>query len=78
MDPPKLGSFDRSLLKSEGRKFLAKSAHPPCCGSPSKLQRHFVQVLAIKKQIANGGMKIHLAEGIGSFFVCRRRRRIRK
>jgi hypothetical protein len=34
---PKLGSFDRSTLKSEARRFLEKSAHPPCCESPLKL-----------------------------------------
>ncbi len=32
--------------------FLEKSAGPACCESPLKLQRHLVQLLAIRKQIA--------------------------
>jgi hypothetical protein len=51
---PKLGSFDRSSLKCAARRFFEKSARPPSCESPLKLQRHLVQMLAIWKQIANG------------------------
>ncbi len=40
---PKLGSIDRSSLKREARRFLEKSAHPPSCESPLKLQRPLVQ-----------------------------------
>ncbi len=53
MGPAKLGSFDRSSLKSEARRFWEKSARPPCWESPLKLQRHLVRLLAFWKQIAN-------------------------
>jgi hypothetical protein len=47
---PKLGSFDRSKLKSEARRFLENSTRPPCCERPLKS----VRLLAIWKQIADG------------------------
>ncbi len=35
----KLGSFDRSSLKSEGRKFSKKLVRPPSCERALKIQR---------------------------------------
>ncbi len=49
----KLGSFENSLLKREARGFLEKSARPPFCESPLKLQHHLVKLLAIGILIAN-------------------------
>ncbi len=42
---PKLGSFDRSSLKSEAQRILEKSTRPPCCESLSKLRRHLLRLL---------------------------------
>ncbi len=53
MDRPKLGSFERHLLKREVRRILEKSAPPTCCESPLKITRHLVQLLAIRVRIAN-------------------------
>jgi hypothetical protein len=35
-------------------RFIEKSACPPCCESPLKLQPHQVRLLTIWKQITNG------------------------
>jgi hypothetical protein len=43
----KLGTFDRPKLKSEARIFFEKTASPPCCESPLKLNGHLVRLLAI-------------------------------
>jgi hypothetical protein len=53
-----------TALKGEARRFLEKSARPPCCASPLQLQLHRVLLLAIWKQIAKFRMnfcRIHLA-----------------
>jgi hypothetical protein len=34
----KVGSFDRSSLKSEAQRFKKKSVHPPSCESPLKFR----------------------------------------
>jgi hypothetical protein len=57
----KVGSFDRSLLKREARRYLEKSARPPSCESPLKIPRYLVQLLAITILIPNADMKIHFA-----------------
>jgi hypothetical protein len=49
----KLGSFDRSSLKSETQRFSDYMVCPPFCESPLKIQEHLVQLLAIRIQIAN-------------------------
>ncbi len=68
MDPDEI-RFMRQKIKSEARRFFFKSARPPCFKSPLKLQRHLIELLAIWKQIANAGMNIHHAVGIGGIFV---------
>jgi hypothetical protein len=60
MDLAKEVSIDRSSGKGEARRFLEKSFERPL-----KLQRHLVQILAIRNLIANGAEKIHYAVGMG-------------
>ncbi len=44
----------------KARRFLEKSARLPSCESPSKIPRHLVELLAIRKRIVNAGMKFIL------------------
>jgi hypothetical protein len=45
--------FNRPSLKSEALRFSEKSIRPPSCESLVKIQRHLVQLLAIRILIAN-------------------------
>ncbi len=60
MDLAKEVLIDRSSGKGEARRFLEKYSQRPL-----KLQRHLVQILAIRNLIANGAEKIHCAVGRG-------------
>ncbi len=62
----KLGSFERYLLKGEAPRLLEKSARPPSCESPLKIQRHLVQYLAIMILIYNA--MTHTAPAVSSIF----------
>ncbi len=48
-----LSSFHRLSLKSEARRFSEKSARPPSCECPLNIQRHLLQLLAIRICTAN-------------------------
>ncbi len=48
-------------LKGEARRFLANSASPPFCKSPSKIQWLLVQLFGIRNLIPNNGHYIHCA-----------------
>jgi hypothetical protein len=52
MELAESGSIEWSPLKGEVRRFFEKLVRPPSCKSPLKIQRHLVQLLAIKILIA--------------------------
>jgi len=53
MDMEEISSFVWSLFEGEARMFLKRISPSPSCECPLKIQRHHVQLLAIRILIAN-------------------------
>ncbi len=63
MDPTEIRFIRKAFTEERDAVFLEKSARPPSSERHSKISRHLIQLLAIRKRIANVEMKFIAPHG---------------